>query len=148
MLCFGCSEGISLFVSAGREIRMTVLADFQTIIGDGGQLIHREIQVGPEQQLGVAFEAGGHISGNSEIGQGSAFLMFTVSGVTQHVQVFVNGQGPVGTIRPSGDNLSTQIIMMAGSRLKDTANVISVRQVFGPDFWIFDLVCFYHQDSD
>ena len=128
---------------------MTVLADFQTIIGDGGQLVHRANPGQPAQQLGVAFDTGGRISGNSEIGTGSAFLMYSVSGVTVNVDVFVNGAGPVGNIKPSGDNLNTQIIMMAGSRLGIVfnGNTISVRNVFSQDFWIYNLICFYHQDS-
>jgi hypothetical protein len=76
---------------------MTVLADFQTIIGDKSPL---RVEIG-NQQLGRDFEAGGRIDGNSETSPGAAFLMLTVTELFHATDVFVNGEGPVGTIQPS-----------------------------------------------
>jgi hypothetical protein len=131
---------------------MTVLADFQTIIGDGGQEVSRNINYPqtPAQQLGVLFEAGGHIEGQGETGGRNAFLMFSVTGVLQNAEVFVNGEGPVGFISRSPavqNEWSTQLIAISGERLQNAGNSITVR-VVNDAFFIKDLICFYHQDSD
>lgn len=126
---------------------MTVLADFQTIIGDVGQEVVRSQN--PGQQLGVAFNTGGRIAGNDdELGGDGAFLIYSVSNVFHTAEVFVNGKGPVGSIEASsGNTWSTQVITMAGTRLNSGQNTISVGVITDP-FFIKDLICFYHQDSD
>jgi len=120
---------------------MTVLADFQTIIGDQAQ----RVEPGDVRQLGIAFDTGGRRTSDGELGGDAAFLLFTVTELFQTVDVFVNGAGPVGTIQPSQDVWSTQVIAMAGSRLNSGQNRITVRTT--DPFWIKDLICFYHQDS-
>jgi hypothetical protein len=123
---------------------MTVLCDFQTIIGDRAQRVEREAG---EQQLGEDFNTGGRITGETEVGGNGAFLIYTVTELFQQIDVFVNGEGPVGTIQPSQDVWSTQVITMAGFRLNSGQNSVTVRDATD-NFWIKDLICFYHQDSD
>jgi hypothetical protein len=122
---------------------MTVLADFQTIIGDRAQTVERRPGV---QQLGVAFDTGGRIAGDSEVGGHGAFLIYSVTGLVHTTEVFVNGEGPVGTIEASPEVWSTQVIAMGGFRLNSGQNSITVRDVTDR-FFIKDLICFYHQDS-
>lgn len=68
---------------------MTVLADFQTIIGDRAQTV--EVSSG-HQQLGVEFNAGGRIAGEGETGSDNAFLIYSVINLFHTTKVFVNGQ--------------------------------------------------------
>lgn len=126
---------------------MTVLADFHTIIGDNAQRIpFSPADIDRHHQLGVDFDTGGRISSDGEVGGSAAFLIYTVGSLSfGGAQVFVNGQGPVGVIQPSSA-WSTQVIAMAGSRLASGMNQITVTRVT-EEFWIKDLICFYHQSS-
>jgi hypothetical protein len=93
---------------------MTVLCDFQTTIGDGGQNVP-VAGSGAEVPLGSAFNTGGRIAGASESGGQSAFLIYSVRNMVGTAQVFVNdNEQSVGTITPSsGTAWSTQLIAMA-----------------------------------
>jgi hypothetical protein len=130
---------------------MTVLCDFNTIIGDTPVNVP-VVSPGAEFQLGDAFDAGGRIAGNTEKGDDGALLMFSIRNMTGTAQVTVNDSNDVvGTILPSPPNAiwSTQMIAMAGSRLNGASgnnNRIRLRNVTDA-FQIKDLVCFYHQNS-
>jgi hypothetical protein len=131
---------------------MTLLCDFQTIIGDNAQTV-RPQPSGDPVQLGVVFRTGGRIAGSSEVDRPqtssrTAFLSYSVRGMVGTAQVFVNHNGPVGLITASsGTAWSTQFIAMAGERLNDGDNTITVQSITD-QFEIKDLICFYHQDSD
>ena len=125
---------------------MTVLADFQTIIGDNPQQVNTGVKF---QKLGDNFDTSGRRFSNSEIGGDAAFLIFSVLDVRFDTEVFVNREGPVGIINHTEPgHWSTQIIAMAGVRLKSGLNSIEVGDVRQGPFLIKDLICFYHQDSD
>jgi hypothetical protein len=130
---------------------MTVLGDFQTIIGDERQSVP-VAGSGAEVPLGQNFNTGGRIAGTLESGpeQGgrSAFLIYSVRFMVGTAQVFVNDSDQsVGTITPSsGTAWFTQLIAMAGSRLNDGNNRITLRNVTDA-FEIKDLICFFHQSS-
>jgi hypothetical protein len=134
-----------------EESQMTVLCDFNTIIGDAAVSVP-VVAAGAEFQLGDAFDTGGRIAGNTEKGIDGALLMFSVRNMTGTAQVTVNDSDDVvGTIFPSPPNAiwSTQVIAMAGSRLNGASgnnNRIRSRNVTDA-FQIRDLVCFYHQNS-
>src|SRR3954453_2264245 len=101
---------------------MTVLCDFNTIIGDTPQNVP-VAGPGAEVPLGDAFDAGGRIASSNEKGAEGALLIFSVRGMIGTAQVFVNDSNDVvGTISPSaGTAWSTQIIAIAGSRLNGTS---------------------------
>jgi hypothetical protein len=127
---------------------MTVLCDFQTIIGDPGQTVP-VTGPGAEVPLGNgSFDTSGRIAGPSETGGSSAFLIYSVRNMVGTAQVFVNDSDEsVGTITPSsGTAWSTQLIAIAGSRLNDGNNRITLRNVTDT-FTIKDLICYYHQSS-
>ena len=126
---------------------MTVLCDFQTIIGD----VRQNVPVagsGAEVPLGSSFNTGGRIAGAQETGGQGALLIYSVRFMVGTAQVFVNDSNEsVGTITPSsGTAWSTQLIAMAGSRLNDGNNRITLRNVTDA-FEIKDLICYYHQSS-
>jgi hypothetical protein len=76
--------------------------------------------------------------------------MYSVRNMTGTAQVFLNdSELPIGTITPSPPNgvWSTQVIAMAGVRLRDGDNQLTLRHVTDT-FNIKDLICYYHQDSD
>jgi hypothetical protein len=127
---------------------MTVLCDFQTIIGDNGQ----DVPETSSEQLGVPFFTGGRLDSTGEVGGTGAFLIYEVTGVVTNVQVFINNdEDPIGEIsstRSTPNEWVTQIITMAGRRLRSQqANGIFVGNV-NNSFAIRKLICFYHQDSD
>lgn len=126
---------------------MTVLCDFQTIVGDAGQNVP-VAGAGAEVPLGASFNTGGRIAGGSEGGGQSAFLIYSVRNMVGTAQVFVNDSDEsVGTITASsGTSWSTQLIALAGSRLNDGGNRITLRNVTDA-FTIKDLICFYHQSD-
>jgi len=131
---------------------MTVLCDFQTIIGDVGQPIP-VAGPGAEVPLGHpdGFNTGGRIAGgpaSGEVGGDTAFLIYSVRGMVGTAQVFVNDSDEFnGIITPSsGTGWSTQLIALAGFRLNDGNNRIILRNVTDA-FTIKDLICYYHQSS-
>jgi hypothetical protein len=128
---------------------MTVLADFNIIIGDVA--LGFGITPQAKQQLGE-FNTGGRIRSDGEVGGNAAFLMFSVEGVQVAIDVFINGQKITGPITPTTPGWHTQIIALAGSRLNDGNNEITVGLPDGAtattSFQMKDLICFYHQDSD
>jgi hypothetical protein len=128
---------------------MTVLADFNIIIGDTA--LGFSLSPGDRPQLGV-FNTGGRIRSDNEVGATAAFLMFSVSNVQVEVDVFINDQKITGPILPTTPGWHTQMIALAGSRLNDGNNKITVGLPDGAtgmfSFQIMDLICFYHQDSD
>jgi hypothetical protein len=135
---------------------MTVLADFQIIIGDAPQTIN-EVPPDAERNLGGKFRTGGRIPGTQEVdprdpSSQSAFLMYSVRNMVGTAEVYLNDQATfVGRITPSsGTAWSTQVIAMGGQRLNDVNqgdNQITLKNVTD-QFEIKDLICFYHQDSD
>jgi len=84
--------------------------------------------------------------------------MFSVLNLPVPLDVFVNGEGPIGTMdaNPPGSSWNAQVLCMSGSRLKSgngLNNEISVALPPGSPaatatFRIKNLICFYHQDSD
>ena len=126
---------------------MNVLCDFQTIIGDVAQPVP-VAGPGAEVPLGDPFNTGGRIAGNQEVGSDTAFLIYSVRGMVGTAQVFVNDSEEFnGIITPSsGTGWSTQLIALAGFRLNDGNNRITLRNVTDA-FTIKDLICYYHQSS-
>lgn len=136
---------------------MTVLADFNTIIGDE---VPQDVPFQPGQQspLGTRFNAGGRLGeGSGQTGALGAFIMFSVLNLQVPLEVFVNGKGPIGTMDPTGARgWDSQVICMSGGRLisgDGDNNQISVAlppasPVSTGAFKIKNLICFYHQDSD
>ena len=126
---------------------MTVLCDFQTIIGEVAQPVP-VTGPGAEVPLGNPFDTSGRIAGPSETGGSSAFLIYSVRGMVGTAQVFVNDSDEFnGIITPSsGTGWSTQLIALAGFRLNDGDNRITLRNVTDA-FTIKDLICYYHQSS-
>jgi hypothetical protein len=136
---------------------MTVLADFQTILGDDLGTVQIPLDPDDEVTLGF-FRAGGRIPGTEEAGleQGgrSAFLIYSVRNMAGTAQVWIDngvegGTGTrVGDISPSsGTTWFTQLIAVSGRVLIDGLNRIYLKNV-RERFDIKDLICFYHQDSD
>jgi hypothetical protein len=140
---------------------MTVLCDFFTIIGDGGGngITVHPVDFEGESPLGDPFNTGGRIatdeahaaeSGRKEGGHSTAFLIYSVRNMTGTAQVFLNNSElPVGIITPSPPNSvwCTQMIAMAGFRLHDGDNQLTLKHVTDT-FNIKDLICYFHQDSD
>src|SRR5918998_40780 len=128
---------------------MTVLADFNVIIGDIPQPI---VLTANDQTpvVGEPFNTGGRMTSSGEIGPSAAFLLFSVANLHVTLDVFVNEQGPVGLIMANpAIGWYTQTVTMAGSRLRDGNNQISVGLVGGWQgvshfFQDRNLICFYH----
>ena len=135
---------------------MTVLADFNIIIPED----HQGIGVGRDEQspVGPSFNTGGRLGeGEGQTGALAAFIMFSVLNLQTRLDVFVNGEGPIGTMEPNPTPAwYSQVICMSGGRLNggdDLSNQISVgvppeSAVRSTTFEIKNLICFYHQDSD
>ena len=136
---------------------MTVLADFNTIIPEDPQNI--PVRQGQQSPLGTRFNAGGRLGeGSGQTGAHGAFIMFSVLNLLVPLDVFVNGEGPIGTMDPNppgGAGWYSQVLCMSGGRLKSgdgLNNEISVTlppasPVGTAAFMIKNLICFYHQDS-
>ena len=140
---------------------MTVLCDFQTIIGDVPVSVDRTPGEG-ELPL-PRFDTGGRISStreHSENGrQQPAFLIYSVSSRGPRAgtaQVFLNPHRPevpesnisIGTITHFPGPFRTEMIALSAQKLLDGKdNEIILRHVNEP-FEIKNLICFYHQDSD
>ncbi|MDT0187970.1 hypothetical protein Q9S36_48065 [Microbacterium sp. ARD31] len=136
---------------------MTVLADFNIIIGDE---VPQDVPfiLGQQSPLGPKFNAGGRLGASSgQTGGLGAFIMFSVLNLQVPLEVFVNGRGPIGTVDPNvARGWTSQVICMSGGRLNSgdgLNNQISVAlpsdsPVATGDFKIKNLICFYHQDSD
>jgi hypothetical protein len=135
---------------------MTVLADFNTIIADDPESVGASHE---KSVIGKRFNTGGVLGkGSGQTGDRAAFIMFSVLNLTEFLDVFVNDQGPIGTMEPNRGvpGWSSQVICMSGGRLKDgdgDNNEISVtlrpeNLVGSTEFMIKNLICFYHQDSD
>jgi hypothetical protein len=139
---------------------MTVLADFNTIIGDGappGVGVAVGVSKGKPSPLGNRFSAGGRLGeGSGETGDLAAFIMFSVRNLQVRLRVFINGEdiGPMEANPFPG--WYSQVICMSGGRLisgDDLNNEVSVglaleTPVQSATFRIKNLICFYHQDSD
>jgi hypothetical protein len=136
---------------------MTVLADFNIIIPEDFQNV--SVQKGQQSPLGTRFNAGGRLGeGSGQTGALGAFIMFSVLNLQVPLDVFVNGEGPIGTMdaNPAVPGWYSQVLCMSGGRLTSgdgLNNEISVEipaagPVAGTGFQIKNLICFYHQDSD
>lgn len=135
---------------------MTVLADFNIIIPEE----HQSVGVRPGQQspLGTGFNAGGRLGeGSGETGALAAFIMFSVLNLQLPLDVFVNGEGPIGTMYANpAPGWYSQVLCMSGGRLKSSDGLNNEISVGIPStgpltptaFEIKNLICFYHQDSD
>jgi hypothetical protein len=135
---------------------MTVLADFNIIIHEEHQGVG--VQAGQQSPLGTRFNTGGRLGeGSGQTGPLAAFIMFSVLNLQVSLDVFVNGQGPIGTMDANhAPGWNSQVLCMSGGRLKSgdgLNNEISVALPPGSPvattaFEIKNLICFYHQDSD
>jgi hypothetical protein len=136
---------------------MTVLADFNIIIPEDFQSVSVVPQQ-PPSPLGTRFNAGGRLGeGSGQTGPLAAFIMFSVLNLQFPLDVFVNGEGPIGTMDANtAPGWNSQVLCMSGGRLisgDGLNNEISVGvPSSGPlivrTFLIKNLICFYHQDSD
>jgi hypothetical protein len=134
---------------------MTVLADFN-IIPDGHQSVG--VQPGQQSPLGTRFNAGGRLGESSgETGALAAFIMFSVLNLQIPLDVFVNGEGPIGTMDANpAPGWYSQVLCMSGARLKSgnglnneiSVGIPSADPLETTAFEIKNLICFYHQDSD
>ncbi|WP_293120847.1 hypothetical protein, partial [Moorena sp. SIO4G3] len=78
---------------------------------------------------------------------GTAFLIFSVSGLTS-TRVFVRVNNVVvGEITPNQSNLTwfTQMISLAGSQLNGGNNEVQI-EATNDSFRIKNMVCFFHQN--
>jgi hypothetical protein len=141
---------------------MTVLCDFQTIIGDVPVPVDQALG-GAQVQLPQRFNTGGRISStreHSENGrQQPAFLVYSVSSRGNRAgtaQVFLNEDREdipesnisIGTITHFPGPFRTEMIALSAEKLLDGKdNEITLRHVT-EGFMIKNLICFYHQDSD
>jgi hypothetical protein len=149
--------------SEEREQAMTVLADFNIIIHEDLQGVG--VRQGERSPLGTRFNTGGRLGENSgQTGPLAAFIMFSVLNLQIPLDVFVNGDDPIGDTPigtmdpnpPGAPGWNSQVLCMSGSRLKSgdgNINEISVAlppgsPVATAGFQIKNLICFYHQDSD
>lgn len=132
---------------------MTVVADFNVVIGDVPQSVPISA-ADPTPNVGRPFNTSEPVSVGGELGPSAAFLICSVANIDNTLEVFVNSQGPVGMLLvTTSPGFSTQMVTMAGNRLKNGNNIISVGLVGGwkgvsHSFQIKNLICFYHQDSD
>ena len=79
---------------------MTVLADFNIIIPENYANVF--VQPGQRSRLGTKFNAGGRLGeGSGQTGALGAFIMFSVLNLPVPLHVFVNGEGPIGTMDPN-----------------------------------------------
>lgn len=136
---------------------MTVLADFNIIIPEDFQSV--AVVPGQPSPLGTRFNAGGRLGeGSGQTGPLAAFIMFSVLNLQFPLDVFVNGQGPIGTMDANSavPGWYSQVLCMSGGRLisgdglnnEISVGVPSAGPLVQRTFDIKNLICFYHQDSD
>ena len=118
------------------------------------------VQQGRPSPLGTRFSTGGRLGeGSGQTGALGAFIMFSVLNLQVRLDVFVNGEGPIGTMDPNPQGApgwNSQVLCMSGGRLKSGDgfnNEISVALpptslVAPTTLRIKNLICFYHQDSE
>jgi len=135
---------------------MTVLADFNIIIPEEFQSVG--VQPGHRKPLGIRFNTGGVLGqGSGETGPLAAFIMFSVLNLQFPLDVFVNGEGPIGTMDANtAPGWNSQVLCMSGRRLHGgdglnneiSVGIPSAGPLVARTFDIKNLICFYHQDSD